>query len=87
MASDKSSDDPTTAPGSMSYKEALGELETIVAELDRGVVDVDTLSQQFQRAIDLVEELDGRILKTSEQLDQLKPRLQSIVQSSTEEAT
>lgn len=62
----------------LSYGDAVAELETIVSELDRGVIDVDALSDKFQRAIDIVEELDRRIAKTHEKVDQLTPRLNAI---------
>lgn len=62
----------------LSYEAAVSELEQIVSDLDDGVIDVDTLSERFQRAIDIVEELDGRIRRTREKVDQLVPRLEAI---------
>jgi exodeoxyribonuclease VII small subunit len=67
--------------GDLTYEAAVGELETIVGDLDRGVIDVDSLSEKFQRAIDIVEELDGRIARTREKVNQLAPRLDAISES------
>ncbi len=46
------------APG---YAEAMAELETIVAELEREAVDVDHLSSRVQRAAELIAVLRSRI--------------------------
>jgi len=46
------------APG---YAEAMAELETIVAELEREAVDVDHLSSRVQRAAELITVLRSRI--------------------------
>lgn len=59
----------------LSYDDAVRELEQIVSDLDGGAINVDTLSEQFQRAIDIVEELDRRITKTRQKVDALAPRL------------
>jgi exodeoxyribonuclease VII small subunit len=65
-------------PAKLSYQEAMNELEAIVAELDQGSIDIDALGERFQRAIDIVEDLDARILRTKEQVDQLAPRLEQL---------
>lgn len=62
----------------LSYDAGVAELEQIVSDLDGGAIDVDTLSEKFQRAIDIVEELDARIRRTREKVDQLVPRLEAI---------
>jgi exodeoxyribonuclease VII small subunit len=62
----------------LTYQEAITELEGIVKELDRGVVDVDTLSEKFERAVNIVEELDRRIARTRAKVDQLAPRLEAL---------
>ncbi len=72
-----SNDEPTDV-SKLSYEHAVAELEQIVSDLDQGVIDVDTLSERFQRAIDIVEELDTRIAKTRAKVDQLAPRLEAI---------
>ena len=45
----------------LGYVEASDELDAIIAELDRGVVDVDRLEIRLRRAVEIVEELDRRI--------------------------
>jgi exodeoxyribonuclease VII small subunit len=67
-----------TPVAELAYADAIDELERIVQELDDGVIDIDTLSDQFQRAIDIVEELDARILRTKEQVARLTPRLEAL---------
>ena len=65
----------------LSYRDAMAELEEIVEELDDGDVDIDTLSIRFQRAIEIVEELDRRIMRTRKQIDRLTPRLERVGKS------
>ena len=62
----------------MGYEEAVAELEAIVRDLDSGTINVDVLSERFQRAIDIVEELDVRIARTKEKVDSLVPRLDAL---------
>lgn len=62
--------------GELTYLEASDELDAIVANLDSGRIDVDTLSNKFERAIEIVEELESRIFKARAQVDRLLPRLQ-----------
>lgn len=80
MTDAKNSDSPShlMPPSELSYKQAMDELDAIVSELDDGSVDVDTLGVRFQRALDIVENLDSRILKTKEQIDRLAPRLDQL---------
>ncbi len=66
------------AVGELSYAQASAELERIVAELDEGLVDVDLLEVRFRRAIEIVEELDGRIRGARERVDALMPRLDAL---------
>jgi exodeoxyribonuclease VII small subunit len=65
-------------PAKLSYRDAMAELDTIVTELDEGSIDIDALGERFQRAIDIVENLDARITRTKEQVDQLAPRLEQL---------
>lgn len=70
--------DTSTNLDSLSYVDAVAELEAIVQELDQGVVNVDILSEQFKRAIDIIEELSGRIQKTRKDVDSLANRLDAL---------
>jgi exodeoxyribonuclease VII small subunit len=69
---------PSQPPSELSYPQAMAELEGIVGELDGGMVDIDTLGERFQRAIDIVEEMDARILRTRQQVEQLTPRIERL---------
>jgi len=73
------------APGApvagLSYAEATAELDAIIAELDQGQVDVDLLAQRFQRATELVEELDRRIRANRRQVEALSPRLDAVARA------
>ncbi len=62
----------------LTYVEASAELEEIIAELDNGFVDIDSLAVKFERAVTIIEELDRRIKKTKEKVDKLSPRLQEV---------
>ncbi len=65
-------------PADLSYAQATAELDAIIAELDQGQVDVDRLAERFQRATELVEELDRRIRTTRRQVESLAPRLDAV---------
>jgi exonuclease VII small subunit len=67
-----------TPPERLTYARAVEELNGIIAELDEGLVDVDALTVRFQRAIDIMEDLDGRIRRARAKVDELAPRLDAI---------
>jgi exodeoxyribonuclease VII small subunit len=67
-----------TPPGQLTYTQAVEELNAIIGELDEGLVDVDALTARFQRAIDIMEDLDGRIRRARAKVDELAPRLDAI---------
>jgi exodeoxyribonuclease VII small subunit len=46
----------------LSYADALRELETILAELDRESVDVDRLAERVKRASDLIQFCRSRLV-------------------------
>jgi exonuclease VII small subunit len=64
----------------LGYAEASEELDAIVAELDRGVVDVDLLEVRLRRAVEIVEELDRRIRGARDKVGSLLPRLEAVGQ-------
>jgi exodeoxyribonuclease VII small subunit len=70
--------DPGVPPAQLPYAEAVAELDAILAELDQGQVDVDRLAERFQRATELVEDLDRRIRATRRQVESLAPRLDAV---------
>ncbi|MGI9023153.1 MAG: exodeoxyribonuclease VII small subunit, partial [Acidimicrobiales bacterium] len=61
--------DRPVAPADLSYADATAELDAIIAEFDQGQVDVDRLAARFQRATELVEELDRRIRVNREKVE------------------
>ncbi len=67
-----------TPPEQLTYAQAVEELNRIIGELDDGLVDVDALTERFQRAIDIMEDLDGRIRRARAKVDELAPRLEAI---------
>jgi exodeoxyribonuclease VII small subunit len=73
-------------PEKLSYAEAVEELNRIISELDDGLVDVDALTARFQRAIDIMEDLDGRIRRARAKVDELAPRLDALSRTPAEGA-
>ncbi len=64
--------------GELGYTEAADELDLIINELDRGVVDVDVLEERLSRAVEIVEELDRRIRGARERVNTILPRLEAV---------
>jgi exodeoxyribonuclease VII small subunit len=60
----------TTEPVAAGYAEALEELETILAQLERSDVDVDVLAAQVQRAAVLIAFCRDRIGNARLQIEQ-----------------
>ncbi len=75
-----------SGPGDLSYAEATAQLDAIIAEFDQGQVDVDRLAERFQRATELVEELDRRIRVNRRQVESLSPRLDAIARGDEDQA-
>lgn len=65
-------------PAKLSYEQAVEELRAITDELNEGLVDVDTLTERFQRAVDIMEDLDARIRRARAKVDELAPRLEAL---------
>lgn len=74
-----------TPVGDLGYTEAANELERIIAELDRGVVDVDVLEERLCRAVEIVEELDRRIRGARDRVETILPRLESLSRGGAED--
>ncbi|MGO9558332.1 MAG: hypothetical protein ACLPQS_06600 [Acidimicrobiales bacterium] len=77
-------EEPRTAVADLGYSDAAAELDGIIAELDRGVVDVDLLEDRLSRAVEIVEELDRRIRGARERVDAILPRLERVGSSDRE---
>lgn len=65
----------TPEPVAAGYAEALAELETILAELERTDVDVDVLAAQVTRAADLIGFCRDRIGNAKLQIEQVVAEL------------
>ncbi|MGA3215865.1 MAG: hypothetical protein ABSD97_09305 [Acidimicrobiales bacterium] len=76
----------TAAPvAELGYGEASDELDAIIAELERGVIDVDLLEARLRRAVEIVEELDRRIRGARDKVSSLLPRLDVVGQDAAHE--
>ncbi len=64
----------------LGYVEAGEELDATIAELERGVIDVDLLEVRLRRAVEIVEELDRRIRGARDKVSSLLPRLEAVGQ-------
>jgi len=53
----------------LSYKTAMEELESIVAQLEDEDVDVDKLAGMIQRASELIQFCKARLMKSQEEVD------------------
>ena len=75
--------EPVTSPvpvAELGYGEASEELDAIIIELERGVIDVDLLEVRLRRAVEIVEELDRRIRGARDKVGSLLPRLEAVGQ-------
>ena len=61
----------TKKDGDIGYAEALKELETILAELERTDVDVDVLASRVERASELIRLCRDRIGNAKLQIDKV----------------
>lgn len=71
MSPPRSQQEPVAA----GYAEALGELETILVELERTDVDVDVLAAQVKRAAELIGFCRDRIGNARVQIEQVVAEL------------
>jgi exodeoxyribonuclease VII small subunit len=70
----------------LTYASAGAELDAIIDEFETGVVDVDRLVEQLERATDIVDELDRRLRSTRLRVEKLVPRLEAIGKGEVPEA-
>jgi exodeoxyribonuclease VII small subunit len=70
----------------LSFSEAVGEVESIVARLENEDIDVDELSGEVQRAIELVAACRARLERTSEEVREMVVRLQEVAPAAPAEA-
>ena len=62
------------------WKEAAGELDSIVASFDEGEVTVDDLFVKLERATAIIEALESRLAATRAKVDELAPRLTRVAE-------
>ena len=62
------------------WKEAAGELDSIVASFDEGEVTVDDLFVKLERATAIIEALESRLDATRAKVDELAPRLTRVAE-------
>jgi exodeoxyribonuclease VII small subunit len=55
----------------ISYQEAMDELESILAEIEAGDTDIDVLSEKVKRALFLIQLCRTRLRKTDEEVRKL----------------
>ncbi len=53
---------------SMTYEQALGELEGILSALRSDTCGIDTLAERARRAADLLKYCQGKLVRTEEEL-------------------
>ncbi len=64
----------------LTYEEASAELDAIVEFFEGSDVDVDVLVVKLERATELVDELERRLLATRLQVEELSPKLVAAAQ-------
>jgi exodeoxyribonuclease VII small subunit len=55
-------------PKKMTFGEAVGEVEEILAELERDHVDIDHLGAQVKRAVELIQVCREKLAKTDDEV-------------------
>lgn len=55
----------------MNYEQALRQLETIVAEMERGDMGIDTLCEKLKTAQQLIKQCTDRLTQTEEEVKQI----------------
>lgn len=60
----------------ISYNDALGELEQILAGLRSEQCDVDTLAERTRRAAELLRDCRSRLTRTEDELSQILAELE-----------
>lgn len=63
-------------PEELTYAQALGELEKILAQLRSDACDVDTLAERTRRAATLLEFCRKRLTATESELEEILARLE-----------
>ena len=67
-----------TPVNKLSFSEAVGEVESIVARLENEQIDIDELAGEVQRAIELVTACRARLERTGDEVREMVTRLQEV---------
>ena len=67
-----------TPVNKLSFSEAVGEVEAIVARLENEQTDVDDLSGEVQRAVELITTCRERLERTDGEVRELVAKLQTL---------
>lgn len=59
----------------LSYQDAFLELQDIVQKIERGEVEIDTLSEMIKRASCLIEVCNAKLTATEEEVEKLLEKL------------
>jgi exodeoxyribonuclease VII small subunit len=62
------------------WRDAVSELDAIVASFDEGEVSVDDLFSKLERATAIIESLEARLVATKAKVDELAPRLARVAE-------
>ncbi len=62
------------------WRDAVSELDAIVASFDEGEVSVDDLFTKLERATAIIESLEARLVATKAKVDELAPRLARVAE-------
>lgn len=55
----------------MKYEEAVHELEAIVAKMEQGALDVDTMAEQLKKAQELIKLCKKKLKHTDDEIQKL----------------
>lgn len=66
---------------SNDWNEAAEELNSIVASFDQGEVSVDDLFVKLERATQIIESLEERLVATKAKVEELAPRISRVASS------
>lgn len=69
---------------SISYQEAMEELEQIVSDMETGEVPVDELSKKVKRASELIKVCKTVLYETTEEVNNVLKEMEDISKSETE---
>ena len=70
-AADKAENNGEAALAAMSFEQALGELEQIVQDLERGQLDLDAAIKAYERGTLLKSHCDGKLKEAQLRVDKI----------------